>query len=525
VRPQCLPMPDPISELLGRARRRLTVMLAAHSFAWVIGIAALACGMLASLARVVVLPWADTTIVVTMTVAGLVALAIVVQKRPSIRRTSIEIDNRLGGYDRVSTAVERLSDSPVLSDVERTQVNSATAWANGRSLDGFGPVLVTPAILFLAALALAGLVVLVVAPSSADAIANEREAMQALIDEEADALEELSEELPEEVAEELRAIVEELRAAETLEEALAKLAEARQTLSNMEDPNELAKKTALAGLAARLAQQPLSNGGSLEESLAAIAESLAGATEEEKAALAQELADRADDFAGIDNQLAQALDNASSALASGGAPDLATVGEAAARTSADVSTSEAAGAASAAVAESQRMLSDAAAQGQGDGQGDGQGEGAGAGQGEGAGEGQGAGQGQGTGQGQGAGGGGGGQGGAGTSPGATNGGTGSGSLGRGGFSDEDPLAGPVRGDIVDAASVTSNDEVRVDIFGNLLGNTVGSAEGTGLANTPSVSYQDVFEQYRAEALDSLGGLTVPLSLQDIVNSYFTELEP
>lgn len=510
-------MPEPIGELLHRARRRLTTMLLAHSTIWILGATAAACSVLAGIARVVVVSWAELAILVMLGIALIASVVSSVRKRPSVLATSIEVDNRLGGFDRVSTAVERLQSTEPLSELDQRQLTSAAAWSNGRSLDDFGPVLPAPRLMALSAVALLGLAALVLAPSSADAIAAERAEVQQIIEEEAAALEELAEELPEEVANELRVIVEELRESETLEEALAKLAEAQQTLAERADPNALAKKTALSGLEGRLAQQALSEGGSLEESLSAIAENLADATEEEKAALAEELADRADDLAGIDDELSQALDQAASALANGEVPDLGAIGQAAQGAASDVSASDATAQASSAVGSAQQSLAQAAvaqaAQGSEGGQGEGQGEGSGEGQGEG------------SGGGQGAGGGGSGSGGAGSAPGATTGGTGNGSLGRDGFSDNDAIATPVRGDIVDVDAVQSSDEVQVDIFGNILGDAVGTTDGAGLANTPSLSYSDVFAVYQNTALESLDTMSVPLALQDIVNSYFTELEP
>ncbi|MDH3308840.1 MAG: hypothetical protein OEO77_15165, partial [Acidimicrobiia bacterium] len=109
-------------------------------------------------------------------------------------------------------------------------------------------------------------------------------------------------------------------------------------------------------------------------------------------------------------------------------------------------------------------------------------------------------------------------------PGATPGASGSGSLPRGGFGDDDPLAPPARGEIVDPIAVQSADEVRVDLDGNFLGDTVGTSTGTGLRNLPFMSYRDRFVEYERRALESLDTLTVPPSLRNVVSTYFTELE-
>ena len=354
-------MPDPIAELLARARRRLTTSLLAHGTTWTIGVTALACSILAAYARVWVIDWADQAIAY-MLVGGLVwAIGSSLRMRPTLRQTSIEVDNRLNGYERVSTAFERLESSEQLSNLDERQLASATAWAQGRTLEHFGPVVPPARLVGLTLIAMLGLAVLVFAPSRADAIAAERAVVQQIIEEEAAALEELAEDLPEEVAEELRAIVEELRQTETLEEALAKLAEAQQTLAKNSDPDALAKKTALSGLETRLAQEALSDGGSLEQSLESIAENLANATDEEKTALAEELSDRAEDLAGVDNELSEALADAATALSSGGVPDLGAVATAAQAAQGDVSNSDATARASAAVGDAQQSLAQAAA--------------------------------------------------------------------------------------------------------------------------------------------------------------------
>ena len=116
-------------------------------------------------------------------------------------------------------------------------------------------------------------------------------------------------------------------------------------------------------------------------------------------------------------------------------------------------------------------------------------------------------------------------GGGGNGSGQVTGGSGSGSIGRGGFSDNDPIENPVRGEIVDPVAVQSSEEVRVDLNGNLLGDTVGTAGGVGLPNLPTVPYQNLFTEYEQAALESLDSLSVPPALREIVSNYFTELEP
>ena len=65
--------------------------------------------------------------------------------------------------------------------------------------------------------------------------------------------------------------------AETLEQAISALGEARQELADQADPAELAQRTALAGLEQRLQQNPLAEGATAAEQLRNLAASLANA--------------------------------------------------------------------------------------------------------------------------------------------------------------------------------------------------------------------------------------------------------
>ena len=84
-------------------------------------------------------------------------------------------------------------------------------------------------------------------------------------------IDELAADAPTEVADELEALAEELRAAESIEEALQLLGDAREELLAALDPGALAKKTALAGLEQSLAADPLAPGENAADQLEALA--------------------------------------------------------------------------------------------------------------------------------------------------------------------------------------------------------------------------------------------------------------
>ena len=57
------------------------------------------------------------------------------------------------------------------------------------------------------------------------------------------------------------------------------------------------------------------------------------------------------------------------------------------------------------------------------------------------------------------------------------------------------------------------------------GEVVGSAVAPSVANAPLVPYTERFSEYRSAALESLQRRPLPSHLTEVVQSYFTELEP
>ena len=184
-----MPLPDSISALVAAARRRLVLMAAADRTILSIGVVAAASARLLGLARHVVLPWAEWAALIGLAAAIVFALAVTAVRRPGFMSAAIETDNRLGSFDRLATAVE-LTRSEHLDPAEVRQVEAASSWASNRTLAGFGDMLARPKLAGLVAFAVAVALVLALVPSPADAILAEQREIEAILEEEAQRLEE-----------------------------------------------------------------------------------------------------------------------------------------------------------------------------------------------------------------------------------------------------------------------------------------------------------------------------------------------
>ncbi len=393
-----MPLPEPIVRLLSAARRRLLGMRLTSWLLMAVAVAGFLGAGLVGVARFVVIPWAESFAFWTLGIGVVAGLAVAAITAPDRRRAAMELDRRLGGFDRVTTALELAERSP-LTTRERQQITAAGVWASARRLEGFGKLLPARPVPQLAVVGLAGLLVAALVPAATDAAVAARLADRQAIDAAADRIQGQAEVVDPEVADELEAIAERLREADTLEAAISELGEARRSLTESLDPAELARRTALAGMEQRLARDPVAAGASAAEQLERLSEEIeSGSSPQDSEQIASELAARAEDFAGVDQALSEALSSAAERLAAG--DGLGTDSAEALRRAADElrrSDREAAAAedreqAGAAVRREQEGLAerrDDPSQGEGQGQGQGQGEGQGQGRGQGQGQGQG----------------------------------------------------------------------------------------------------------------------------------------
>ena len=257
-------LPEPVRLLVKRARGRLLLTETIHRSIALIGAAAGLAAVVVAVGRFVVLPWAEPVAAGLVIASLLAALVISLILRASPGKAALAVDRRLGGYDRVATALELANRADLgradLGPEEVRQLQSAETWSHGRDLDGFGRIFPRGPLPLLAIGALLATLVMALVPSSADVALAQQRAEQQMIAEEIERLEEMAAEAPQEVRETLERLIEELAQAETLEQAISALGEGRQELAEQGDPAELARRTALAGLEQRLSQSPVSEG-------------------------------------------------------------------------------------------------------------------------------------------------------------------------------------------------------------------------------------------------------------------------
>lgn len=370
------------------------------------------------------------------------------------------------------------------------------------------------------------------AMSSDLSAALEEEAQQ--VERIADAVEEADLETSDEIAAELERLANELRSAETLEQALLALEEAETRLGERVDADFLSQKTAVQGLARDLALRPLIDGAPVDASsqLEALAENLESLSDPELAALADRLSDLAESQSAGNAALSSQLSEAARALGSG---DLDSAARALQQAAVDQQDGLDGARGQQALSETQRALEGARSRLSGDGFGQGQGanegqEGGqdGSGEGQGQGEGEGGGQGEGDGQGQGPGQGQGGQpaGGGGDVSGVTpgdgtaqgQGGPGNVGAGDGQDHDSDVATANVFSPIEEGAL---SDLLQVDIEGGQgEGDILGRADAPTARGDSVVPYAQVLPEYLNQAADALGELQLPPSMRSIVQTYF-----
>ncbi|MGF1665330.1 MAG: hypothetical protein ACFCVC_03555, partial [Acidimicrobiia bacterium] len=366
------PMIDALLTEARRRRRHRRVLLGATTG---LGVGAGVTAALAGAAHVWFLSWGEPGGWLLTAVLASVGAAAGWMRRQTDLGVAQAVDAALDGRDRLTTAVE-LRAQGSLAVMERRQVDAAEQWAERRDLSGMGSILPPRPVIRLVAGAVLGAAVLTFTPSLTDAMGDQRRVEVAAIATEAERLEELAETAPEPIAEQLTDLATDLRQLDTSAEAIERLRAAQEELAEAMEPSDLAQRTALAGLQQRLEQAGMSEGGAASEALAAMAAAHPSMSTSEIVQTAAELHDRADDFAGVSPEVADALAAAANALDAqvAGLGDAGSASDALAAAADAVASAEAAAAEAAAAAQGSAAAAEAAdrlEEGQGQGQGQG----------------------------------------------------------------------------------------------------------------------------------------------------------
>ncbi|HEY5651628.1 MAG TPA: hypothetical protein VIW46_09295, partial [Acidimicrobiia bacterium] len=121
-------LPESVRRLIAAARRRLTVMWLVSGLVVALAVSGAAAALLLGLSRVTVILWAKPVAWGLIAVSAMFAVTAGFIGMPSRRRAALEVDRRLGGFDRVTTALELTAVGAELSPAEERAVRSAEAW-------------------------------------------------------------------------------------------------------------------------------------------------------------------------------------------------------------------------------------------------------------------------------------------------------------------------------------------------------------------------------------------------------------
>lgn len=440
----------------------------------------------------------------------------------------------LGARDIFTTALEFEEEEDEVHRLIQTRADQVASQAEPAAAV---PLRTQPERLRRAALAVGIAVLVGLLPPLGDSTALSSDTAAAL-EAEAEALERLAEAIDQtdvdnadEIASELERLAEQLRQAQSLEEALEALDDTQRRLDAKVDPQLLAKKAAVQGLARDLTLRPLTGSGTSPASqFETLAGDLSGLSEPELRALADRLADLAASQAAGNPELSDLLSRAAADIAAG---DLASAAQSLRNAANSQRAAVEAARAQQALTETQRALDGVESRLSGEGGGGGEGEGdsdsgsPNPGAGQGGQQGEGAGQGgqpggQGTG-GQAQGGGGGKI--SGVAPGSGD------ASGQGGQGSVGAPTGQEFGTEVETASVydpvdlgSVSDILQVGIEGgDAQGDVVGRADTATQQGESLVPYAQVLPEYLNEAADALDSMRLPPSMRDVVQSYFARL--
>ncbi len=127
-----MPLPDSIAALVAMARRRLLISGMTHLAVLAVGVTAGLAAVIVAIARFVVWPWAEPVAAGAVAASVLVAAVIAWMRRPSPARAALAVDRRLGGFDRVSTALELSARPPRKPDRQEPATSTLSTIARSK---------------------------------------------------------------------------------------------------------------------------------------------------------------------------------------------------------------------------------------------------------------------------------------------------------------------------------------------------------------------------------------------------------
>ncbi len=465
-------------------------------------------------------------------------------RRYSINDQAIYADQQFGLRERVTSALELHQgtiDAP--PDIRRSQLEDTLSTMRRVDVEKGMPLTIDTQELVFVLAAIALLAAAAILPNAQSNILQGQRAVQQVVAEQIDRLEELQEQIeqnPELTAEQREELLEPItEARQTLEDGVESREEALATLSDAESElRELSQQNNTDSLERDLADasgnfesaagQPLGQAmqeGDLEqtaEELENLADSVEGLSESEQQALGSELSQAASELQETNPELAESLAEAGSALQQGDAESasdaLAEAGETAEGLAEQAEVAEAAEGAADSLTESRQEVTenqegDASSGAAEDGQ-FGQAEGGQGGQGEAGQDGEGATQGEGEGQGLGQ-----------PNNQAGNGGGQAGGGGEGGGSTDNVFVPPFR-DLSEFEGVDieldADCEASPENCGELLSTSPTDIDGDEESVVP---YEEVYAEYANTAYETLSEDYIPIGMKGYIRDYFSSLEP
>ncbi|VAW08919.1 hypothetical protein MNBD_ACTINO02-2482, partial [hydrothermal vent metagenome] len=124
-----MPLPEAVTRLIDAASRRIRLERTFDSVVVFVAIAGALSALLLGVARIVVVVWAEPVALGLFLLAIAGSVLVGLMRRPSRAAVALAVDQRLGGADRVATALDLVTRGQSGRLVE-AQVTGAATWAD-----------------------------------------------------------------------------------------------------------------------------------------------------------------------------------------------------------------------------------------------------------------------------------------------------------------------------------------------------------------------------------------------------------